>query len=135
MVKVNDGSGSIFPFLSICDLRAGSVSDGQRRRGWGMDTFNGVYVTTNPWESAISPDGKRFYVIYAGTDDMNHCKVIDDDYKEILKAPACPHKWAEIPRQRARQPGRQERFRLQRHGFRRHHLHREYGESANDQDV
>ena len=86
MVKVNDGSGSIFPFLSICDLkptRAGSVSDGQRRRGWGMDTFNGVYVTTNPWESAISPDGKRFYIIYAGTDDMNHCRVIDDDYKEI----------------------------------------------------
>ena len=48
-----------------------------------MDTFNGVYVVTNPWESAISPDGKRFYVIYAGTNDMNYCEVIDDDYKEI----------------------------------------------------
>src|SRR5437660_1583114 len=48
-----------------------------------MDTFNGVYVTTNPWEAALTPDGKRLFVVYAGTNDMNVCRVIDDDYKEI----------------------------------------------------
>ena len=83
MIKVADGAGSIFPHLSICDLKPGPE---KRRVSFGMDTFNGVYVVTNPWESAISPDGKRFYVIYAGTDDMNFCKVIDDDYKEIESA-------------------------------------------------
>jgi len=48
-----------------------------------MDTFNGIYVVTNPWEVALSPDAKRLYIIYAGTNDMNLCDVIDDDYKEI----------------------------------------------------
>lgn len=80
IIKVNDGAGSIFPHLSVCDLKPGVD---RRRVSFGMDTFNGVYVTTNPWESAISPDGKRFYVIYAGTNDMNICSVVDDDYKEI----------------------------------------------------
>src|SRR5439155_4107997 len=47
------------------------------------DTYNGVYVVTNPWESALSPDGKRLYTIYAGTNDMNLSEVHDDDYKEI----------------------------------------------------
>ncbi len=80
IIGVNNGSGSIFPQLSICDLKPG---DGRRRVSFGMDTFNGVYVTTNAWESAISSDGKRFYVVYAGTDDINVCQVIDDDYREI----------------------------------------------------
>jgi YVTN family beta-propeller protein len=80
MVKVNDGGGSIFPQVSICDLRPGEE---KRRVSFGMDTFNGVYVVTNSWDAAIAPDGKRFYVVYAGTDDMNVCAVIDDDYKEI----------------------------------------------------
>ncbi len=79
-VTVNHGAGSIFPQLSIVGLKPG---DNTRRVSFGMDTFNGVYVTTNAWESAMSPDGKRFYVVYAGTDDLNYCKVIDDDYKEI----------------------------------------------------
>ena len=80
MIKVGDGAGSIFPQLSFCDLKPG---EGKRRVSFGMDTFNGIYVTTNPWESAISPDGKRFYIIYAGTNDLNYCTVVDDDYKEI----------------------------------------------------
>lgn len=80
MVTVNHGAGSIFPQLSICDLRPGKEA---RRTSIGMDTFNSVYVVTNPWEAAIAPDGKRFYIIYAGTNDMNVCRVIDDDYKEI----------------------------------------------------
>jgi YVTN family beta-propeller protein len=80
IVNFIDGAGSIFPSLSICDLKPG---EGKRRVALGMDTFNGIYVVTNPWESAMSPDGKRFYVIYAGTNDMNYCDVIDDDYREI----------------------------------------------------
>jgi YVTN family beta-propeller protein len=80
MVTVNDGSGSIFPQLSIVDLKPGKE---KRRTSFAMDTFNKVYVVTNPWESALSPDGKRFYIIYAGTNDMNFCDVVDDDYTEI----------------------------------------------------
>ncbi len=85
MIKVADGAGSIFPQLSIHDLKP-AKEDGTRRRSWGMDTYNGVYVVTNPWESAIAPDGKRFYIIYAGTNDMNYINLIDDDYKEIERA-------------------------------------------------
>jgi YVTN family beta-propeller protein len=80
MVHVNHGAGSIFPQLSIIDLKPGPD---KRRVSFGMDTFNGVYVPTNAWESAISPDGKRCYVVYAGTNDVNVCNVIDDDYREI----------------------------------------------------
>jgi YVTN family beta-propeller protein len=80
-VTVIDGSGSIFPQLSICDLTP--PGKGSRRTSFGMDTYNGVYVVTNPWEAALSPDGKWLYTIYAGTDDMNVSTVIDDDYKEI----------------------------------------------------
>jgi hypothetical protein len=80
-VEVIDGSGSIFPQLSICDLVP--PDKGKRRSSIGMDTYNGVYVVTNPWEAALSPDGKRLYTIYAGTNDMNVSAVIDDDYKEI----------------------------------------------------
>jgi YVTN family beta-propeller protein len=82
-IEVNDGSGSIFPHLSICDLRPADKEKPKRRSSIAMDTFNGVIVVTNPWEAALSPDGKRIYTIYAGTDDMNMSKVVDDDYKEI----------------------------------------------------
>src|SRR5205823_10025081 len=57
-IDVIDGSGSIFPQLSVCDL----VSPGdatpelKRRTSFGMATFNGVYVVTNPWEASLSPD-------------------------------------------------------------------------------
>src|SRR5206468_6368411 len=50
---------------------------------FALDTFNGVYVVTNPWEAALSPDGTKLYTIYAGTDDMNVSQVINDDYKEF----------------------------------------------------
>ncbi|MCI0376435.1 MAG: c-type cytochrome [Gemmataceae bacterium] len=79
-VTVNHGAGSIFPQLSIIDLRPG---DDKRRTSFRMDTFNGIYVTCNPWEAAMTPDGKKMFVIYAGTNDMNVCTVIDDDYNEI----------------------------------------------------
>jgi YVTN family beta-propeller protein len=76
-----NGNGSIFPHLSVCTL---TPSDGAKRRvSLAMDTYNGVYVVTNPWEAAISPDGKRLYTLYAGTNDMNVSEVIDDDYSEV----------------------------------------------------
>jgi YVTN family beta-propeller protein len=76
-----DGNGSIFPHLSVCSL---VPPDGTKRRtSLAMDTYNNVYVVTNPWEAALSPDGKRLYNIYAGTNDMNISEVIDDDYTEI----------------------------------------------------
>lgn len=80
IIKTIDGAGSIFPQMSVCDLKPGPE---RRRISFGMDTFNGVYVVTNPWEVALSPDAKRLYIIYAGTNDMNLCDVVDDDYKEI----------------------------------------------------
>ena len=80
MIHVIDGGGSIFPQLSICDLKPGK---GRRRTSFAMDTYNGVYVVTNAWEADISPDGKRIYTVYAGTNDMNVSDVIDDDYSEI----------------------------------------------------
>ncbi len=80
IITMNDGAGSIFPQLSIVDLKPGKD---KRRTSFAMDTFNNVYVVTNPWEAALSPDGKRFYIVYAGTNDMNFCTVVDDDYLEV----------------------------------------------------
>jgi YVTN family beta-propeller protein len=89
-IDVIDGSGSIFPHLSICNLvpaspRGAWEQGGRRRTSIGMDSYNGVYVVTNPWEAALSPDGKRLYTIYAGTNDMNVSEVVDDDYREIKR--------------------------------------------------
>src|SRR6266852_3235850 len=80
-IETIDGAGSIFPHLSVCDLVP--PNDKKRRSSLAMDTYNNVYVVTNPWEAALAPDGKRLYIIYAGTNDMNISDVIDDDYKEI----------------------------------------------------
>jgi YVTN family beta-propeller protein len=80
-VSVADSNGSIFPHLSICNL---VPNDGSKRRtSIALDTYNNVHVVTNPWEAALSPDGKRLYTIYAGTNDMNVSNVIDDDYMEV----------------------------------------------------
>lgn len=81
--------GAIAPQLTVFDLAQPVDTSGKhssRRKSFAMDTYNGVYVVTNPWEAAISPDGKRLYTIYAGTDDMNVSNVIDDDYKEIERS-------------------------------------------------
>src|SRR5262249_49494828 len=60
-IEVIDGSGSIFPQLSICDLVP--PNGAKRRTSIALDSYNGVYVVTNPWEAALSPDGKRLYTI------------------------------------------------------------------------
>ncbi len=77
-----DARGSIFPQLSFCDLVPATTGE-KRRRSLALDTFNNLQVVTNPWEAAVSPDGSKIYTIYAGTDDMNLSKTLDDDYQEI----------------------------------------------------
>ncbi len=74
------GSGSIFPIVSVIDTKPG---EGKRRNRLPMDSFIGARVTSNPWETAIAPDGKTFIVVFAGTDDLFVCNVIDDDYREL----------------------------------------------------
>jgi YVTN family beta-propeller protein len=73
------GEGSIFPYVSVLDAPPMEAN----RRRIPMDAFLGNRVTANPWEGAISPDGRQFYVVFAGTDDMFACDVIDDDYREL----------------------------------------------------
>jgi YVTN family beta-propeller protein len=81
--------GSIFPELSICTLTP-AKGDEKRRTAIALDTFNGVYVTSNPWESAVSPDARTFVTVYAGTDDMNYSEVVDDDYRELERTGVMP---------------------------------------------
>jgi YVTN family beta-propeller protein len=74
------GEGSIFPYVSVVDT---TLEEGRRRKRIPMDAFRGNLVTCNPWEVAISPDGRSAYVVFSGTDDMFACGVIDDDYREL----------------------------------------------------
>ncbi len=74
------GEGSIFPYVTVLDITAGN---GRRRKRIPMDAFRGNLVTANPWETAITPDGRRAFVIFSGTNDMFACDVIDDDYREL----------------------------------------------------
>ena len=80
LINVAHGAGSIFPYVTVADTRSG---EGRRRTRIPMDAFLGNLVTANPWEVAVSNDGRRLYVVFAGTDDMFACEVVDDDYEEI----------------------------------------------------
>ncbi|MCO6456338.1 MAG: c-type cytochrome [Pirellulaceae bacterium] len=74
------GEGSIFPYLSVIDTRA----DQERRRTRiPMDAFLGNRVTANPWEVAVSADGRKLAIVFSGTNDMFVCDVVDDDYREV----------------------------------------------------
>ncbi len=76
------GEGSVFPFVNVVSLNA----DAERRRSpIAMDTFNGFTAVSNPWEVAVSPDGKRLYSVYSGTNDMHACDILDDDYRELSR--------------------------------------------------
>ena len=83
--EVIAGNGSIFPQLSVCDLvPAGSAA--RRRTSIALDSVNGgLRVVNDPWEAALSPDGKRLYVVYAGTNDMTAFDVLDDNYREVRR--------------------------------------------------
>lgn len=80
VVEAVHGEGSIFPYVSVVDI---TVKEGRRRKQIPMDSFRGNLVTANPWEVAISPNGKQLFAVFSGTDDLFVCKVIDDDYREI----------------------------------------------------
>jgi YVTN family beta-propeller protein len=82
-VEIIDSNSSALPQLTVYDLVA--PDKGERRTSISMDTFNGVYPVSNPWETALSPDGKKLFTLYAGSNDMNACQVVDDDYKEISR--------------------------------------------------
>jgi YVTN family beta-propeller protein len=79
-VNINQGEGSVVPFVTVIDTAAG---EGRRRNTVPMDSFFSTFVVANPWETAISPDGKLFCAVFAGTDDMYVCDCIDDNYREI----------------------------------------------------
>lgn len=78
-VNVNRGEGSVVPFVNVLDTVAG---EGRRRNTIPMDFKVGAAVA-NPWEVAISPDGKLACIVFAGTDDMYVYGVLDDNYREI----------------------------------------------------
>jgi cytochrome c peroxidase len=85
---VPQGAGAIFPYLAVLDTDAPKpVEEGStppsRRKRVQMDSFRGTFVVANPWEASVSPDGKELAVVFAGTDDMFLCKVIDDDFREL----------------------------------------------------
>jgi YVTN family beta-propeller protein len=79
-VNVNRGEGSVVPFVSVLDTDSG---DGRRRKPVPMDSFVNVFVVANPWEVAVSPDGGLLCAVFAGTDDMYVCTVLDDNYREL----------------------------------------------------
>lgn len=78
--NVNQGAGSVVPFVSVIDTAPG---EGRRRTTVPMDSFVSVFVVANPWETAVSPDGTKLCAVFAGTDDMYVCDVLDDNYKEL----------------------------------------------------
>jgi YVTN family beta-propeller protein len=81
------GEGSIFPLLTVVSLDAGAE---RKRSPIAMDTFNGFNAVANPWETAVSPDGKRLYSVYSGTNDMHVCEVLDDNYRELSRKATLP---------------------------------------------
>lgn len=79
-VNLNQGEGSVVPFVSVIDAAPG---EGRRRKPVPMDSFVSAFVVANPWEVAISPDGRLLCAVFAGTDDMYVCDVVNDDYSEL----------------------------------------------------
>lgn len=82
-VTAHQGTGSIFPYIAIADL---VESEDSRRKRMPLDSVFGTRVTANPWEVALSPDGRQLYIVFSGTDDIFVCNTIDDDYRELRLA-------------------------------------------------
>lgn len=84
-VDVFSARGSIVPQLSIVDTSPKERAPEKPRTAIALDTFNGVYVMANPWESAISPDGTKIYIVYAGSNDASVIELLPEypDLKRI----------------------------------------------------
>ena len=79
------GRGSLKPTAPVrsfrtwrCSISCRNSRSKSRRHPVAMDQFNDARVTCNPWEVAVHPDGERCYVVYAGTNDLNICNIVDD---------------------------------------------------------
>jgi YVTN family beta-propeller protein len=79
-VHLHQGEGSVVPDLSILDTAPGTS---RRRKVIPLDAFYGTFVVANPWEAAISPDGRQMGIVFAGSDDMYVCHILDDNYREL----------------------------------------------------
>lgn len=82
-VNVNRGEGSVTPYLAVLDLVRQEEGTSRRRKPLPMDSIIGAFVVANPWEVALSPDGRTAVCVFAGTDDMFVFDVVDDDYTEL----------------------------------------------------
>ena len=82
-VTAHQGTGSIFPYVGIADM---VKSEDSRRKRMPLDSVFGTRVTANPWEAAMSPDGRQLFIVFSGTDDVFVCDTIDDDYRELKLA-------------------------------------------------
>jgi len=86
---VPQGAGAIFPYIAVIDTdrpEADVAPSSPRRKRVQMDSFRGTLVVANPWEVAVAPDGNSLCVVFAGTDDLFVCKVLDDNYRELQYA-------------------------------------------------
>lgn len=79
-VNVHQGEGSVLPFVSVVDTASQAE---KRRKTVPMDSYVGVFVVANPWETALSPDGTKIVTVFAGTNDGYLSEVVDDDYREM----------------------------------------------------
>ncbi len=74
------GAGAIFPYVAVINT---DDTENFKRRRIQMDSFRGTYVTANPWEMAVSPDGQHGVVVFSGTNDAFVMHLLDDNYREL----------------------------------------------------
>lgn len=79
-VTAAHGNGSIFPYVAAVTT---AHDDSARRVRIPMDSFRGARVVANPWEVAVSPDGKLLYSLFGGTNDLYVAEIVNDDYQEL----------------------------------------------------
>lgn len=82
-IRTAHGNGSIFPYVGVATLDG---EEAGRRMRIPMDTFRGTRVVANPWEVAVSPDGRRVLTIFGATNDMYVANVEENDYQELSYA-------------------------------------------------
>lgn len=79
-IRTAHGNGSIFPYVTVATLEG---EDEGRRMRIPMDTFRGTRVVANPWEVAVSPDGRQVLTIFGATNDLYVANVEFHDYQEL----------------------------------------------------